>query len=383
MSRHAQNTLGIVAAAAAGVAVAMAVRTASRAIARTLYSFRGRTVLITGGARGLGLALAHRFANDGARLVLVSRSRNDLAAAAAELGARGADVTVHVCDVRDRPSVASVVRDVIAAHGRLDVVVNNAGVIQITPFDHATDEDFADSLAVHFWAPLNVIREALPHLVRQRGRIINISSFGGRIAVPHLLPYCAGKFALAGLSDGLNAELARHGVRVLTVTPGLMRTGSHRNAVVRGRHRAEARWFAVGAGLPLVSMAAARAADQIVRACAAGQARLTPGFPAQAGQLASVLSPELLATAMRIATRLLPAPGDTPDAQELRRSRDIDVGWAARFMPTAAAIALNQEVAPDELWVVSERERQRLAEEFDASSASRPGTSYAAGEETP
>jgi NAD(P)-dependent dehydrogenase (short-subunit alcohol dehydrogenase family) len=345
MSNESGRTIGLVAVAAASFLVARAV---ASAVARPRYSFSGKTVLITGGARGLGLAMARRFADEGAHVVLVSRSADELARAAAELRARGAHVTVHVADLRDAQRAAGVVGEVVGTTGRLDVLVNNAGVIQVTPFEHATTADFQDSLDIHFWAPLHLIRAALPHLEEQRGRIVNISSIGGRTGVPHLLPYSAGKFALTGLSEGLHAELSRRGVHVLTVTPGLMRTGSHRNALVRGRHQAEARWFGVAAGMPLISMQVERAAREIVDALAAGRARVTPNVVARAAEVADALTPELVATASRLATRLLPTPDDRPEAARLRRSRDIDLGWVARLMPTDAARRMNQPVAADE-----------------------------------
>jgi NADPH:quinone reductase-like Zn-dependent oxidoreductase len=136
MSSQSTNTpLGVAAAVAAGLAAAVAARAFAGALTRREYSFEGRTVLITGGARGLGLALDHRFADEGARLVLVSRSADELASAAAELTARGADVMVQACDVRDRRRVAALVRAIVATHERLDVLVNNAGVTQVTPFE--------------------------------------------------------------------------------------------------------------------------------------------------------------------------------------------------------------------------------------------------------
>lgn len=97
---------------------------------------------------------------------------------------------------------------------------------------------------------------------RRRGRIVNITSIGGKVGMPHLLPYTCAKFATVGLSEGLRAELGREGIRVTTIVPGLMRTGSHLKAMFRGQHEQEFTWFSLGASLPLVSMGAERAARQ-------------------------------------------------------------------------------------------------------------------------
>ena len=337
--------------AAAGVAAAVAfgaARMALRSRARGAFGLRNRTVLITGGARGLGLALARAFGDEGARVVLLSRSPLELDRARRDLAARGVDASIAICDVTDPGDVRQAVREAAAEMGRLDVVVNNAGVIQMMPFALATDEDFRESIDTHFWGPLRVIREALPYLERTGGRVVNISSFGGRVAVPHLLPYCVGKFALTGLSEGLDAELAARGIRVLTVTPGLMRTGSHRNVRVRGQHRAEARWFGLASATPITSMDANRAARQIVRACREGRSTLTPGVQAHAALAVKSAAPEFLAALLRLAAGMLPEASANRAAREARWSRDLDLGWSAALMPRGAARRFNQPPAVEE-----------------------------------
>jgi NAD(P)-dependent dehydrogenase (short-subunit alcohol dehydrogenase family) len=141
------------------------------------------------------------------------------------------------CDVREQADVDRAIASAADRFGAVDVLVNNAGIIQVGPMAHMTLADYEDAMRTHFWGPLFAVRAALPHMRRQGGgRIVNISSIGGRLAVPHMLPYSASKFALAGLSDGLRAELAHQKIAVTTVIPGLMRTGSPVNALFKGRH---------------------------------------------------------------------------------------------------------------------------------------------------
>jgi NAD(P)-dependent dehydrogenase (short-subunit alcohol dehydrogenase family) len=335
-----------------GVAIAVAAVVGAgllnRARRRRSASFTSRVVLITGGSRGLGLALARRFASEGARLVLVSRTSSELDRACHELQAMGADVLAFVADLRNSDETDRLMADVLAAAGRLDVLVNNAGVIQSGPIELATIEDFQESLDIHFWAPLRLIRAALPHLPAGEGRIINISSIGGRVAVPHLIPYCVGKFALAALSDGLRSELAGDGISVLTVTPGLMRTGSHRNVKIRGQHKAEARWFALASAFSLTSMNVDRAAAEIIEASRHGRARVTPGIQARSAQVVDVLAPELSAAIATFVARWLPGPGHLRNVSAVW-SRDLDLGWVASLFPSGAAARLNQPVAADEV----------------------------------
>jgi NAD(P)-dependent dehydrogenase (short-subunit alcohol dehydrogenase family) len=278
--------------------------------ARRAYDVQGKTVLITGGSRGLGLVLARRFADAGANVAVCARDPRELERARADLAARGARVLAFPCDVTDRAQVRELVEVVTRHFGRVDVLVNNAGVIQVGPLETMTLEDFEQAMNVHFWGPLYATLAVLPQMrARGEGRIVNVSSIGGRVGVPHLVPYCASKFALAGLSDGLRAELAKDGVVVTSVFPGLMRTGSPRNADFKGRHRAEYAWFAVSDSLPVTSINAERAAAQIVRACARGQAELVITTQAQLAVKFRALFPEATADILSVVNRLLPAPG--------------------------------------------------------------------------
>ena len=317
---------------------------------RSRESFRGKTVVITGGSRGLGFALAREFAAEGANLALLARSADQLAAAAERLQAEaGVRPQVVVCDVREEGAVRAAISTVTSHTGRIDVLVNNAGVISVMPFAHAQPEDFHDSLDTHFWGPYYLTRACLPYLRRHRGRIVNIASVGGRVAVPHLLPYTVGKFALVGLSEGLHAELAASGVSVTTVAPHLMQTGSHRNALVRGRHRNEAIWFALGTSTRLTALNAHRAARAIVRAARARRASLVLGWQAKAAVLASAVAPELTAAAATAASRLLPSSTRPSSGDIGRWSSDVHVGKVARLFPSRAARDLNQTVAADEV----------------------------------
>ncbi len=223
--------------------------------------WRDRVAVVTGGARGLGFALARELSEAGAIVWMVSRTPDQLARAVRRLRARGGEAHAFEADVTRPDEVEALVAAVMARHGRLDVIVNNAGVITAMPFENATVADFEESIATHFWGPLYLTRAALPWLRQARpGHVINISSVGGRVGVPHLAPYCAGKFALTGLSQVLSAELAASDVHVTLATPGLMRTGSVRHVRVRGHHQAEARWFAAMSASSLTSTNATAAA---------------------------------------------------------------------------------------------------------------------------
>ena len=308
------------------------------------WSFRDRIVLVTGGSRGLGLLIARELAAEGAQVAICARDGVELAAAAADLRARGGRVMPLVCDLTVADEVESMMSAIADAWGPIEVLINNAGIIQVGPYETMTLDDFREAMALHFWAPLLTTRLALPAMrERGEGRIVNIASIGGRIAVPHLLPYSASKFALVGLSKGLRAELAKENILVTTVCPGLMRTGSHLNARFKGRHREEFTWFSIAGSLPLVSMNADRAARQIISACRFGDAEANLSPLAKIAVRCDALAPELTAELLSLQATLLPGGGGV--GTRSRRGSESTSRWSPSLLTRLsdnAAVANNE-----------------------------------------
>lgn len=340
MNRTQQTALAAGALTAGAALIARGLR-AARAI-----DFHDTSVLITGGSRGLGLLVARQLAAEGAHLTLVARDANELARARDELSAHGVQVETVACNIGHRVDAERVVREHAARAGRLDVLVNVAGIIQVGPIDHMTVGDFEEAMAVHFWGPLHTTLAAVP-LMRQQGggRIVNVSSIGGRIGVPHLVPYCASKFALTGFSDAIRAELAKDGILVTTVLPGLMRTGSPFNAWFKGNHRDEFTWFAISDSLPIASIDATRAAAQLVDACRHGDAELVISWPAKLAIMANAFAPEAVALAMQLANAILPGPSDEAGFEK-RSGWQSPSNWAPSRLTRASeeAAARNNEL---------------------------------------
>lgn len=315
---------------------------------RSAFDFAGKSVVITGGSRGLGLVMARQLADEGARLTLVARSEDELARAVEDIRTRQpfTDILAAPGDVRRRYEAERAMAQAFDRYGRIDVLINNAGIIQVGPVAHMTLADYEDAMATHFWGPLHMTLAALPRMRDQgEGRIVNISSIGGRISVPHLVPYSASKFALVGLSDGLRYELARHNILVTTVCPGLMRTGSPLNATFKGRHPAEFAWFAISDSLPLATIDARRAAHQILDACRRGDAELVITVQARLAILARTMAPELFARVMSFINGLLPPPTGV-DGDRIKRGRESESEWAPSKLtaPTYRAAAENNEL---------------------------------------
>jgi short-subunit dehydrogenase len=290
--------------AAAGLGVAGAVLVSRR----PAPDWKGRVVLITGGSRGLGFQLAKELARERCRLVLCARDLEELERARDELTLSGAEVFIKTCDVSDKRQVESLVEEATLRFGGVDVLINNAGIIQVGPVESMTLDDFERAMAVNFWGTVYPTLSVLPSMIaRRRGNIVNITSIGGKVSVPHLLPYSCAKFAAVGFSEGLSAELRGKGIKVTTIVPGLMRTGSFVNALFKGKQDRESAWFSLGASLPGISMSAERAARQIVRAAKRGSAERILSLPANVLARSHGLIPEITLMNLAAAGALLPS----------------------------------------------------------------------------
>ena len=327
-----------------GVALWGAARAAR---ARRALSFRHRHVLITGGSRGLGLALARQLAREGARLTLLARTERDLEKARAALQTTyGVDVLALPCDVRSREAVEAAVEKAVVHHGRLDAFVHLAGIIEVGPEAHMTEQGYRQAMDTHFWGAYYLTEATRPHLPRDgSARVGYVSSIGGRVAVPHLAPYAASKHALVGYSDAMRSALAAEGIRVTTITPGLMRTGSHPNAFFKGQHEKEYAWFAIADASPLLSTSAASAAAQIADALRHGDPALTITLPAKLLAAFEEVFPSTTGSLLKAVARFL--PGRSGPGGNRRRTGWQSFSRAAPSILTApadAAVAGNNEL---------------------------------------
>jgi short-subunit dehydrogenase len=186
---------------------------------------RGAVVVITGAASGIGAALALCLARRGAHLALADRNAAGLQDVAAAVRVEGVRVSVHMLDVTDHEAVQGFPEAVLAAHGRVNVLVNNAGVALAGTFEQVAIEDMEWLFAINFWAPVRLIRGFMPELAREpAAHIVNLSSMFGLVAPPGQAAYAASKFALRGFSEALRHELAGSTVSLTTVHPGGVRT---------------------------------------------------------------------------------------------------------------------------------------------------------------
>jgi NAD(P)-dependent dehydrogenase (short-subunit alcohol dehydrogenase family) len=317
---------------------------------RTRFEYRDRTVLITGGSRGLGLVMAREAAKLGARVAICARDEDELRRAVDDLARYGGEVAAYACDVTDAGQVQHLVHMVEERFGQIDVLINNAGIISVGPMSTMTRADYEEAMAVNFWGAFNTVEAVLPAMRRRAdGRIVNISSIGGKVSVPHLLPYCASKFALTGFSEGLRAELSDDGIVVTTVCPWLMRTGSPRNAEFKGHHRIEYAWFSIGDSLPLLTLSAESAARKILAACRKGSAEVVLDWPAWLAVRAQAFCPETFAGLLALMNRIM--PGAEGMGKETHLGKESE-SWASPSPLTALterAARRNNELEPEEV----------------------------------
>jgi short-subunit dehydrogenase len=333
----------------AGAATGVGAFLAGRRIFHQLRDLRGddisgQSVLITGGSRGLGLALAEEFARHGCNLILTARDVAELQRARDQIQKLGATVHTIVCDVSQPDQLQRMMDEATRQSGFIDILVNNAGVMAVGPLESQTLEDFQKAMDTMFWAPVRATLATLPAMIQRRhGRIVNISSIGGKVSIPHLLPYGCAKFAVTGFSEGLHAEVKKYGVHVLTVVPGLMRTGSHLNAEFRGKHEQEYGWFALSGTNPLISVSAANAARQIVAAARRNQAELIVGLPAKILALKHGIAPGLISQALAQVNKVLPnARGAGTEKKTGRESQSNITRSPLTMLGRRAAVRYNQ-----------------------------------------
>ena len=197
----------------------------------TTHSFdlTGKVALVTGAYRGLGFAIAQGLARAGAAVVLNGRKAAELDAAAKKLTEAGLAATTSVFDVTDANAIRQGVADVESRHGRLDVVVNNAGIQRRSPFVEFKRQDWDDIIATNLTAPYLVSQAALPGMIRHRaGKIIHIASLMSELARPTVVPYTAAKGGVRQLTRGMAVELAPHNIQVNAIAPGYFATEMNR-----------------------------------------------------------------------------------------------------------------------------------------------------------
>ncbi len=329
---------------AVGAGAAVGIVLFGRWLAKQSYPLRDKVVLITGGSRGLGLVLARQALAAGAKVAICGRDRETLDRARQLLGGVGR-VVADPCDITSEQEAKTLVERVTDRFGRIDVLINNAGVISVGPLETMTMEDFDSTMRTHFWGHVHTTLAVLPQMKRRgEGRIVNISSIGGVVGVPHLVPYCASKFALAGFSESLGMEVKKDNIRVTTVIPGLMRTGSPPHALFKGKHRAEYAWFTISDSLPGASIGAERAARQVLAACRRGDPYLVISLPAKIVTALHGIMPGMMSRALAGVNRLLPGAdgGDT----RAKKGLESTSAWAPSVLTTLTerAAARNNQV---------------------------------------
>lgn len=295
------------------------------------YDLSGKTILITGGSRGLGLVMARQLIDADARVAICARDEAELQRARTELEQRGGDVFALTCDVTDQSQVEQMIQQVRERFGAIDILINNAGADIVGPLETLTMQDYDDTMKLHFWAPLYATYAVLPEMQeRKAGRIVNISSVGGKTPSPHMVAYCASKFALVGLSEGMRTELAKDGITVTTVCPGFIHTGVVDHAIVKGQNRKEFAWFSIGDSLPLLSASAEKVARTTIAGLRRGAAEVIVPLPTWLSVKLYALFPELSTNLFALGNRLLPGPGGID--KERAFGKDSHSTWSPSWL---------------------------------------------------
>lgn len=320
MKRALKNELALIAAVTAGsllftkrkklsASLGLLALTLKLLPSKPAVQFRNKSVIITGGSRGLGLALAQEFLNEGCSVSLLARDHDELIKAQKLLKQKtGLEPFIYVCDVTNPLHLSEAFIQVHAEFGEIDILVNNAGTVMSAPLEIMDPKDYSALMDVHFFGIQNACDMLIPYFKQKgEGYFVNVSSIGGKLPIPHLSPYTASKFATAGYSHSLAVELAQYGIQVTTVFPGLMRTGSPIQGIFKGDSEKEYAWFALSDNTPGLSISAQTAAKKIVDGVRFGQRELVISIPAKIANWGFSLFPESVSRLLSFANKFLPS----------------------------------------------------------------------------
>jgi short-subunit dehydrogenase len=194
------------------------------------------TVLITGASQGIGKATALLFARKGYDLVLAARQADRLTAVGQEVQALGRAALTVPTDVTDAGQVNALVNKALEQYSAIDVLINNAGIYISGPAEQFSLEDWHKAIDLNLWGYIHTIHALLPHfLERGSGTIVNLSSIGGKVPAPYLVPYSTSKFAVTGLTESLYSELKPKGIHVCGIYPNLIKSSFMERAIFRGK----------------------------------------------------------------------------------------------------------------------------------------------------
>jgi short-subunit dehydrogenase len=275
-----------------------------------MHDLRERTVLLTGAAGGIGSALARTFAAAGAHLALVDRDEAGLTELASILP-RTAKISVHAFDLSDATRLETLVADVLVAHGRIDVLVNNAGVTVHGTFADHIETDVDRVLDINLRAPIHLTRLVLPHLRKSSGsHLVLLSSLAGGVAFPFQSAYSASKFALRGFGAALRIELASEDIGVTTVMPGTIATRFLANATSHD----EGTSTRLSALMQRFGTRPERVAKAVLRGIRCNRGTMRVGWDSHLVGLVGWIAPPLMPALLRLAFRqeLL---GTVPDSK--------------------------------------------------------------------
>ncbi len=291
--------------AAASTGLLLGLRAAIRY--KRKFNYQNKVVFVTGGARGLGLEMARLLGAEGAKLAICSRNAEQLEKARKELEALGVPVLSLTCDVKEQKEVASAIEAIQQHYGRIDVLINNAGFISVGPLENMTTHEFEEAMRTHFWGPLYAMQAVLPLMKKQgQGRIINVSSVAGIASLPHMVPYSTSKAALINLSEGYREEYIKHKIYITLAIPGLVRTGAHENAAIKGKQEQEFTWFSVLDANRLTSASAKKVAKQILEGGRYGVSRVIMPIHANLFSVLQGVAPGLTTDFLSLINSLLP-----------------------------------------------------------------------------
>jgi NAD(P)-dependent dehydrogenase (short-subunit alcohol dehydrogenase family) len=330
---------------------------------RRRLGLRGRVAIVTGGARGLGLTITRALVQQGCRVAICGRDPDTVRRCVEQLRGEGFTISGQGCDVSDPVQAGAFVQAVVETYGTVDILVNNAAQCYVGPAPELDSLDMQHALQNIFWGPFYATRAVLPQMRANRfGRIVNVTSIGGKLPIPHQAAYVAAKHATTGWSETLALELEQEGITVSTITPPPLRNGAPLHAHYNGQREAEFMWFASALTSPLSAIDAERVAQVVVEAIVYGQHERAVSALSWLAARAHGLAPNVLGSGLRWIARRMPAAASPGTSSSMRLGLDVTGSSSdatvqrlarraasdeARYLPGRARPAIETSTADD------------------------------------
>jgi len=271
------------------------------------FTYQGKVVLVTGGARGLGYIMARQLVEEGAKVIICARDADQLDKAYVLLRNHGEVTYPYVCDITEKENIVQLAYFIKKRFGRLDVLINNTGTITINPIEQLPLNNYKKFIESHLWGPMQLVRVLIPLLSKSReAKIVNIFSVGGKISLAKSQPYDVNEIVHAVFYDNISRVITGKNIKLTAIYPEFKDQDLPVNLKLKGHSEQELAWSKFNESRPLISLYAENVGKQILKTAQIGKKTLTLPFPRELARIVNNINTELNLTLCQLVDHLVP-----------------------------------------------------------------------------